>query len=102
MSDMNLGVLFAFRYAKLHPSLRELIEFLYAHNGVFKGSFSDLTRGLGRKATLTEKGKTVVYGEETNVRRYVLQLESQRIVQVMREGKRIQGVRLATDWVFKI
>lgn len=100
--DTNLGVLFAFRYAKLHPSLQSIIEFLYTHNGVFEGSFSDMTRQLGRKATVSQKGKVIVYGEESNVRKYVLQLEAMGIVQVSRWGNRINGVRLLSDWTLKI
>ena len=85
---------FAFKYAKLPNSEREIIEMFYI-SGSDIGGYSEITRRLGRKTTIVENGKTV-YGEEPNVRKTCLTLIHRGILKPC-GGK--NKYRLADNWI---
>lgn len=90
---MNNKIAFAFRYGKLKPKEREIIEFLYSQKDcTFKGGYSDIVRTLGLST----------YQNVSNYRRTILTLESKNIV-VITKGKtktvgQILAVALSPDW----
>ena len=90
---MNEKLEFAFKYSRLKPKEREIIEFLYSKKDyIFKGGYSDIVRTLGLS----------IYKNVSNYRRTILALESKNIV-VISKGKtktigQVISIGLLPDW----
>lgn len=86
----NQSIEFAFKYGKLSPALQRIIEYLYM-NGKFTGNYKDLTKQFGQKA-----------GNESNIRKHIIQLEEMNIVTITYGKNHIKTIRLTDNWIENI
>lgn len=96
----NQSIEFAFKYGKLYPTLQRIIEYLYM-NGKFTGNYKDLTKQFGQKTSVCQDGKTKS-GNESNIRKHILQLEEMNIVTITYGKNHIKTIRLTDNWIENI
>lgn len=86
----TISIMFAFANLKIQK--QSIIKVLLNQkNAIFVGNYTDFTKTLGLK--------TGINGSQPNIRKAILELEKQKIVEIEREGKKCITIRLTKNWI---